>query len=407
MALYEVVLPELGEGVLEGEVQKWLVSSGDWIQEDQALVEVMTDKAMVEVPSPVSGRVQELKIKAGQVCSVGHTLALVEIKEKEKEVQAKQESAEETAAFDKDEKTLDRDESSEFVESKSSVRALPMVRKKAQEWGVNLNSIQGTGLAGRITLEDLKKARPSKPAVQPSGGFSIPVEGEESRIPLKGVRKKIAEKMQLSKNVIPHFTLMEQARVEELCRLKDQSKKLHPDIKITYLSFIIKILHRCLLDFPELNAGIDSQSEEIVYKKYYNIGVAVDTPKGLLVPVVKGVDQKSVIDISKEVSELAERARNSKITVDEMKGATITVTNIGSIAGQWATPIINPPETAILGMYRISTNPVWDGSCFQPVRTMNFSLTADHRLIDGALSARFMSQFVERVEKPSLILIDG
>ena len=408
-----ITMPDLGEGVIEGEVQKWFVSPGDLVQEDQVLVEVMTDKAVMEVPSSVSGRVKELKVQKGQTCPVGEALLILETSDEVKDVQSKKKKpSSEVQIRDKEdlitEKNVQQDSSP--LESELKVLAVPLVRKKAKEWGIDLNTIKGTGLAGRVTLEDLKKVKPQvsvesdRPALS---GFSVPSEGPESRVSLKGVRKKIAEKMQLSKNVIPHFTLMDQASVEELYRLKNQSKNLYPDVKVTYLSFIMKILYQCVLDFPEFNASIDSHSEEIVYKKYYNFGVAVDTPKGLLVPVVRDVDRKSVVEISRDIVELAQRARDSKITVDEMKGATITITNIGSISGQWATPIINPPEVSILGMYRVFEQPVWKGGSFQPVRTMNFSLTSDHRLIDGAVAARFMSQFIERVENPSLILLEN
>ena len=335
-----ITMPDLGEGVVEGEVQKWFVSPGDLIQEDQVLVEVMTDKAVVEVPSSVSGRVKELKIEKGQSCPVGEALLIVETSEKVKDISKNQkEPADVQQIKDEEEDIKKGREDSPSLESKLKVLAVPLVRRKAKEWGIDLNTIKGTGLSGRVTLDDLKKVKPQTlvesgpPAL---GGFSVPSEGPESRVSLKGIRKKIADKMQLSKNVIPHFTLMDQASVEELYRLKNQSKSLYPDVKVTYLSFIMKILYQCVLDFPEFNASIDSHSEEIVYKKYYNFGVAVDTPKGLLVPVVKDVDRKSVVEISRDIVELAQRARDSKVTVDEMKGATITITNIGSISGQWA-----------------------------------------------------------------------
>ena len=409
---YPIAMPDLGEGVVEGEVQKWFVSPGDPIQEDQVLVEVMTDKAVVEVPSSVSGRVKELKIKKGQTCPVGEALLIVETSDEVKDVQKNQEEpADELNKMDvEDDLMTEKKAQQNLVLSELNVQAVPLVRRKAKEWGIDLNAVKGTGLAGRVTLEDLKKTKPQtvlesdRPVLS---GFSVPSEGPESRIPLKGIRKKIADKMQLSKNVIPHFTLMDQAVVEELYQLKNQSKNLYPDVKVTYLSFIMKILYQCILDFPEFNASIDSHSEEIVYKQYYNFGVAVDTPKGLLVPVVRDVDRKSVVEISRDIVGLAQRARDSKITVDEMKGATITITNIGSISGQWATPIINPPEVSILGMYRVFEQPVWKEDRFQPMRTMNFSLTSDHRLIDGAIAARFMSRFIERVENPSLILLES
>lgn len=397
---YPILMPDLGEGVVEGELKQWRVSIGDDILEDDIVAEVLTDKASLEIPSAVSGRVKEVKIQEGQMCSVGQPLLILERKNTDKK---------------KKEYLI----SQELPVEKSSILATPIVRKWAQDHHIDLKKITGTGLAGRITLKDVQSVTPSKNFVSSKdmsenkvlskkiGGFSVPCLGPEERKPLRGIRKKIAQNMQASKNVIPHFTLMDQARVENLFQLRAQAKKLYPDIKITYLSFIMKILYGNVKEFPEFNSSIDDCNEEIVYKKYFNFGFATDTSRGLLVPVIKDVDKKNIIQISREIKELSDRARHAKITVDEMNGATITITNIGSIAGQWATPIINPPEVAILGMYRMMDSPVFDGERFKPVKTMGFSITSDHRIIDGALAARFMSQFIERVENPSLILIEG
>lgn len=420
MSFHSVLMPDLGEGVLEGEIQKLLVRVGDQVQEDQALLEVMTDKASVEIPSPSAGKIKELKIKVGENCPIGKTLIVLETFDNKKTSEKKENSSKvkkeifiekkESSPKVKEEISDKKDES--FQESNSldqtSFLAVPAVRKKAKELGIDLKNVQGTGLSHRITMKDLEKLIPSSPSSPASQeGISIPINENQKRIPLKGVRKKIAAQMQLSKATIPHFTLMDQAHVESLYKLKNQSQKLYPDVKITYLPFIMKILHHCLIEFPELNASIDSKNQEIVYKTNFNFGIATDTPRGLLVPVIKNIDQKNIIQICKEIVELSGKARNSKIDLADMQDATITITNMGSIAGRWATPIINPPEVCILGMYRMFENPVWKNESFHPVRTMNFSLTCDHRLIDGALAARFMSRFVENIENPSLILIEG
>ena len=394
-----VVMPELGEGVIEGELQKWCVKEGDSIKEDDIIAEVTTDKASVEIPSTVSGQVKELKFKVGDTCPVGEVLLTVEGGKKENKT--KSEST--TAVFTQ---TKTQEEISPKPEINSDhILATPLVRKLAQKHSIDLNQIKGTGLSGRITLDDLPipKDTSTDPVATPVHNTK-PI-GLEEKKPLKGVRKKIAEKMTLSKQVIPHFTVMESASVEELIQLRKKAKEIYPDVKITYLSFIMKILYNCLLEFPEFNASITDN--EIIYKKYFHFGFATDTPRGLLVPVVRDVDKKSIVQISRDIKELSDKARSAKISVDEMQGATITITNMGSIAGEWATPIINPPEVCILGMYRMFDRPVWKNNAFYPEKTMNFSVTSDHRLIDGAVSARFIMQFVERVSNPSLILIEN
>ena len=284
----------------------------------------------------------------------------------------------------------------------------------AKEIGVSLNQIKGSGLAGRITKEDVLKYKDKagglegKPvSVNQVSGFSIPQEEGQERQALKGIRKKIADKMQLSKAVIPHFTLMDSADVEQLDKVKNSVKNMLKDqeIKVTYLSFVMKALLQTIKEFPELNAGIDDFSKEVVLKKYYNFGFAADTPRGLLVPVIKDVDKKSLLEISQEIQNLAERARTGNISPDDMNGGTITITNIGSLGGEYATPIINAPEVAILGMYRLYIKPHWDGTTFKPQKTMNFSLTCDHRLIDGAVSARVLKYFIHKIENPLNIFI--
>lgn len=392
-----VVMPELGEGVVEGELQKWCVKEGDFVKEDDIIAEVMTDKASVEVPSTVSGQVKELKFKDGDICPVGAVLLTVEGSSKNKQ---KPSSAETSPPVQTQTNTKSESDATD------SVLATPLVRKLAQKHSIDLRQIKGTGLSGRITLDDLPLPKETTiSSSQAATPTSPPAMGLEERKPLKGVRKKIAEQMTLSKQTIPHFTVMESASVEELIKLRQKAKDIYPNEKITYLSFIMKILYNCLLEFPEFNASITS--DEIIYKKYFHFGCAVDTPRGLLVPVVRDVDKKSIVQISRDIKELSDKTRTAHITVDEMKGATITITNMGSIAGQWASPIINPPEVCILGMYRMFDKPVWKNGSFYPEKTMNFSITCDHRLIDGAVAARFILQFAERVSNPSLILIEN
>ena len=437
-----IKLPELGEGVTEGELVKWLVSEGDTIQTDQPVAEVMTDKAAMEVPSPLDGVVEGFSAKEGETIQVGDTLLTIKsLSDEKKEVSSQGISQKEDTqdvtelsegvsklkgispvkSLEEDShaqvnNVADEQKNQQDIPLADGVLATPITRRLARELAVDLNQVQGTGLAGRVTKEDVlkysdKKSGGTLPAHIPSSaiasGFSIPVEGQQERTPLKGIRKKIAEKMQLSKTVIPHFTLLESADVEQLDKVKNSVKEMlkEKEIKITYLSFVMKALLHTIKEFPMLNAGIDDFLKEVVIKKYYNIGFAVDTPRGLLVPVVKDVDKKSLSEVSFEIQNLAEKARVGNIQPEDMSGGTITITNIGSLGGEYATPIINAPEVAILGMYRLYIKPHWDGSSFQPKKTMNFSLTCDHRLIDGAVSARVLKSFIHKIENPLNLFI--
>ena len=225
---------------------------------------------------------------------------------------------------------------------------------------------------------------------------------------MRGIRKKIAENMQMSKHVIPHFTLMEEARADELMKLRSQAKSAGEKygVKVTYMPFIMKALIATCREFPMFNASIDDAAQEIVYKKYFNLGFAADTPNGLMVPVIKNADQKTLLEVSKDINELGAKARDGKLALEEMKGATITVTNIGSVGGLYATPIINHPEVAIFGMYKIQERPIFVGDQVKKAHFMNFTITCDHRLIDGAVAANFMKAFVSRIENPSHLMLD-
>jgi len=454
MAIKNILLPELGEGVTEGELIKWLVSEGDSIQMDQAIAEVMTDKASMEVPAPLDGVVESFLVKEGSSIQVGAPLLSLKIEstkpssEKNSNLASKvktEESSEASKESVLKNTDLTNPVTSGVVQSKESVSkntdlstvvpsvldktnntppllddnedilATPFTRRLAKELGVSLKEIQGSGLAGRITKEDVMKHSGSisrsplsaTRSMDSFSGFSIPQEELQERQALKGIRKKISDKMQLSKKVIPHFTLLDSADVEQLEELKNAIKEMLKErqIKVTYLSFVMKALLHTIKEFPLLNAGIDDFSNEIVTKHYYNIGFAVDTPRGLLVPVVKDVDKKSLAEVSFEIQTLAEKARLGTIQPDDMSGGTITITNIGSLGGEYATPIINAPEVAILGMYRLQVKPQWDGQVFQPRKTMNFSLTCDHRLIDGAVSARVLKSFIKKLKNPLNLFI--
>lgn len=432
MAIQTVNLPDIGEGVTEGELVQWLVQVGDQVEEDQPIAEVMTDKATVEVPTPYSGTVKELKAKEGDIVPI--ETALLELDAAGSAVVSKKTSAaaETIVATPAAPPRTAPQPVSAASESngagmdvyppvaESSVLATPSTRRLAREVQVDINLVQGSGLADRVTREDILQAKnqgvvapaqPSVPAVAPTiprPAYNSTNEQLEERVALRGIRRKIAKQMQMAKQIIPHFTLMEEANVTELVKLRGEAKitaEKH-GIKITYLPFVMKALIATCREFPMLNASIDDANEEIVYKKYFNIGFAADTPNGLVVPVIKNADQKTVLQISQEIMDLASRAKQGKLKSEEMKGATVTITNIGSIGGTYATPIINHPEVGILGMYKIQDKPILKDGKFRAAKIMNFTITADHRLIDGAVAAHFLSGFIKRIEHPSNLILD-
>lgn len=442
MATQNVKLPDIGEGVVEGELVKWLVKIGDQVKADQPVAEVMTDKATVEVPTPYAGVVKELKFKEGDVIPIETVIAVLDsdgagAAKSESKPAAKPAAAPAPQAMAAKATMPSMHEaigsramsgagataSADFYPpaADSRVLATPATRRLAREMNVDINQLKGTGMAGRVTREDVMQGKGgatggmSAPATArmpmmdvPKPAFVSQPGAAEERVPLRGVRKKIAENMQMAKHVIPHFTLMEEARVDLLVQMRNQAKEAAGKygVKVTYLPFIMKALIATCREFPMFNASMDDQAAEIVYKKYFNVGFAADTPTGLMVPVVKNADFKTVLQISQEVQQLADKARAGKLSIDDMKGATITVTNIGSVGGLYATPIINHPEVAILGMYKIQDKPIWTGEKFKRGQVMNFTITCDHRLIDGAVAANFMKAFVARIENPSQLMLD-
>lgn len=427
----DIKLPELGEGVTEGELVKWLVKSGDSVKADQAIAEVLTDKATVEVPTPVAGVVKDLKFKSGDVVKVGSTMITLlggaqapAGAQREVPAAAHANFAAAHAPIQSSTSTVAAAQpalGSIFPPvADSKVLATPATRRLAREMNVDINSLGGSGLAGRVTREDVLSAKGTAPAsstakAPTTGGISIPkpsyqspAGAAEERVPLIGIRKKIAENMQRSKLVIPHFTIMDEAKVDAMVTLRESLKE-HAEkqgTKITYLPIVMKALIATIREFPQFNASIDDAAGEIVYKKYFNLGFAADTPNGLVVPVIKNADQKSIMEISKEILDLSKRARDGKLKPDEMKGATITVTNIGSIGGTYATPVINHPEVAILGMYKIDEKPVIKNGQLTAIKVMNYTMTADHRLIDGAVAAKFLASFIGRIENPGKLLVE-
>jgi pyruvate dehydrogenase E2 component (dihydrolipoamide acetyltransferase) len=450
MAIQEVKLPDIGEGVTEGELVKWLVKSGDRVAADQPVAEVLTDKATVEIPTPIAGVVKVLLRKEGDIIPIETAMLSLETGEigDVKKVASPPPKTPQVSSQSLSVSPMDQglnvatgsvkspgdlalsvlSASPDIYPPVADFRTLatPGTRRLARESGVDINNISGSGQLGRVTREDVVKAKnmtsgvgatvAGRPTVvghvkesniqRPS--YQGPLGAPEERIPLRGIRKKIAENLQLAKQIVPHFTLMEEVDVTELVKFREQAKSVGDKVgvKVTYLPFVMKALIATIRKYPMFNASIDDATSEVVYKNYFNIGFAADTPNGLLVPVIKNANQKTILDLSREISELAGQARDGKLPLESMKGATITITNIGSVGGVYATPIINHPEVAILGMYKISDRPLWKNNQWVPAKFMNYTITCDHRLIDGAVAANFMRDFAARIESPSQLMLE-
>ena len=431
MAIFEFKLPDIGEGIHEGEIVKWHIQSGDVVEEDQIIVDVQNDKAVVEIPSPVAGKVVDVKVSEGTVSVVGDVLVTFEVAGEgnvSNETQAATTSAPATqTAQPASTPAVASAPAPAPAPADKKVLATPSVRKFAREKGVAISQVNGTGKNSRVTKDDVlafAAGGATAPAVVAESAASeatttttttaavssVVVEGArvEERVPLKGIRKAIANAMVKSMYTAPHVTIMDEVDVTQLVALRKKAKPLaeQKGVKLTYLPFIVKTLVAAARQFPVLNASIDDEKNEIVYKKYYNIGIATDTDNGLLVPVVADADRKSIWSIAAEIKDLAARGREGKLAVNEMKGSTITITNIGSAGGMFFTPVINHPEVAILGTGRISEKPVVKNGEVTVASVMALSLSFDHRIIDGATAQHFINYMKQLLEDPQLLVME-
>jgi pyruvate dehydrogenase E2 component (dihydrolipoamide acetyltransferase) len=445
---YEFKFPDIGEGLTEGEIVRWLVKEGDEIKEGQPLVEVETDKALAEIPSPRTGVVLKIMAKEKEVVKVGQVIVVFgergESLEKASEPAAKpsfgvvgelEEAAPETSERaapvpeGKPEPSKPAGQKTVATPPRERALATPAVRALARELRVDINRVKGSGAEGRVTEKDVRDfaGRKEKPGevraeAPEEAEKKSPEEPKETkktrkydlygyleRLPLKGVRRSIAKAMVKSKYTAPHVTSMDQADITKLWGIREKQKLMaeKKGIKLTVLPFIIKAVIAGLKEHPYLNSTLDDENEEIVLKKYYNIGVATDTPEGLMVPVVKNANGKSVLDLSQELSELSEKARTRKIDLADLKGGSFTITNYGAIGGMYGTPIINHPEVAILGVGRIKDIPVVIDGKIEPRKILHLSLSFDHRVVDGAEAARFLNTVIGHLEDPDLILLEG
>lgn len=447
---FEFRMPDIGEGIHEGEIVKWFVKPGDKIQEDDVLCEIQNDKAVVEMPSPVEGTIEEILVEEGSVAVVGDVIIRIDAPGYENlqfkgDDHHKEDSSSTTSAQVQgtleDGKEVEKEpvkgESKEDpavdlapdTSANKRIIAMPSVRKYARTQGVDIQLVSGTGNNGRILKEDIDAYLNGGTAAEPEASVEsqdvgaesneetvstptpVNLEGEfpETREKISGIRKAIAKAMVHSKQTAPHVTLMDEVDVTALVahRKKFKEVALEKGIKLTYLPYVVKALVSTLREFPEFNRSFDDATNEIVQKHYYNIGIAADTEKGLLVPVVKHADRKSVFTISAEINELATKARDGKLSPNEMKGGSCSITNIGSAGGQWFTPVINHPEVAILGIGRISEKPIIKNGEIVGAPVLALSLSFDHRMIDGATAQNALNHLKRLLSDPELLLMEA
>jgi len=397
---YEFRLPDIGEGVAEGEVVRWLVKEGDFLKEDQPMVEVMTDKATVEIGSPRAGRVAKRMFAEGERCPVGKVLIVIDV-EGDAGQPAKPTPATAPAA-PRAEQAANTGKTGNGAASGEAVLATPATRKLARDIGVDIRGVTGSGRAGRITSDDVRAhGEGSAPAAPASR-----TQTDGVRIPFRGLRKKIAETLVRSKQTAPHVTYVEEIDCTELVALRAKLNKRGGE-KLSFLPFIIKATIAALKKFPQMNAMLDEAGGEIIQWSSFHIGLATATENGLIVPVIRDADRKSLAELGGDIERLAEATRTGKATRDELMGSTFTITSLGALGGVMATAIINPPEVAILGVHRIAKRPAVVGDQIVIRDLMNLSLSFDHRVVDGFDAAQFVAEIKRTLEAPAPLGVEA
>jgi pyruvate dehydrogenase E2 component (dihydrolipoamide acetyltransferase) len=440
----DMKLPELGENIEGGDVLRLMVKAGDAIKKDQPVLELETDKATIEVPSSIDGVVKEIKVKAGEKVKVGQTILVVEAgaeapspspAPKEAPATASQAPVPDPAPApvkrpaqvvemtrpqpspSKDMATASARHAPAAAADTSAIPAAPAARRLARELGVNIQDIQGSGPAGRISMDDVtayarRLLQAGGGAGKPAAAASLPdfsAWGAVERKPMSGVRRTTAHRLTQAWNTVPHVFQHDRADITTMEVLRKRlSKKAEAENRapITITAFLMKTLAVALKKFPQMNSSVDLAAEEIIYKQYVNLGVAVDTDRGLLVPVIRDVDQKDLGQIADEITQAAEKARTRKLSLEDMQGASMTISNLGSLGAGAFTPIVNWPEVAILGVARARMEPLFADGAFVPRLMMPLTLSYDHRVIDGADGARILRWIVEAVEQPALLWLD-
>jgi pyruvate dehydrogenase E2 component (dihydrolipoamide acetyltransferase) len=443
-SLFEFPLPDIGEGVAEGEIVEWKVKEGDAVAEDQEMVEVMTDKATVPITSPVRGTVKKIVAEAGSVVPVGAVLVQIEpaagahvpTVAAHGDGHAKPAAAKAPARTEAPTAVVAAAPAVADFQRPAGQRALatPYTRRLAREAGLDIERIEGTGEAGRVTEDDVKKraaggrAAPTKaaapapslseqvaarapaaaatPKYVPAAIASTP--GKETRVPIRGLRKKISDRMHQSKTTAAHFTYVDECDVTALVKMRSDMKEkaAKRGVKLTYMPFIAKAIVSGLQQFPSLNGVTDDAKSEFAIKHYFNFGVAVDTDQGLIVPVVKDVDKRSLLDLAHEIERVASEAREGKSKLEDLRDGTFTITNAGNIGGLFATPIINYPEAAIVGVHAIKKTPRVVGDKIEIRDVMYLSISIDHRMNDGAIGARFMNHVIGLLQDPAALFLE-
>ena len=431
MAKHVFKFPDVGEGIHEGQLVEWFISVGDTVKEDQPICNVETDKAVVGIPSPVEGKILELHGEPGELIFVGNPLVTFDREGGAEEAPAAAEAPAPAAHAAAPASHLGGQLNTPTAPAVApagnvrpqDVRATPHTRALARQLGVDITTVAGTGRSGRITDEDVEaaarggapvaqaaapKAAAPQAAPMPSVPAPTPIQtgdGPVERVQLSFLRRKIAEQMRLSTERLVHVTHVDEADVTDLFATYKEAKAVlkEKDIKLTPLAYFVKAIVSCLKEFPIFNSSFDQATGELIYKKYYNIGLAVDTPEGLVVPVVKDADRKDIATIATEIRDLSSRARERSLQIDEMKGGTFTISNIGSIGGIHATPVINHPESAIIALHTIEDRPAVHNGELCIRKKMYISISFDHQIIDGADAARFMRTLVELVSNPTYL----
>jgi len=395
---FEFKLPDLGEGITEVELRKWLVKEGERVAEHQAVAEVETDKAVVEVPTPRAGIISRIHCPEGETAKVGEIL--LTIAEAGDAAVTPRRSVGIVGVLPE----AEEEEAGPAVKETSEVLATPLVRKLARERGIDLTSIRGSGPRGSITPEDLDRG-----AVQSQPQVAADRFGPVERLPLRGLRRTIARNVIASQRATAFVSGMEEADITELWGLREreqhevESRGMH----LTFMPFFIKAAQHALREHPYLNAAIDDATETIILKRHYHFGIAVETPDGLLVPVIRDVDKKSILELAVEIHELGNKSRERTINIEELKGSSFTITNYGHFGGTFATPIINWPDVAILGCGRISERPWVHKGEIAIRKILPLALTFDHRVTDGADAALFLGKVVRYLEDPALLFIES
>ena len=395
---YEFKLPDLGEGMTEGEIVHWLVKDGDILTQDQPMVEVMTDKATVEIATPHAGRVLERRFKEGERCPVGQVLIVIEVLAETDKTPAVADSA--------------KTPSPASEAAGGGVLATPATRRLAREMSVDLARVKGSGPGGQITIADIRAAKVGTQSDeafdnQPTPGISTASSGDV-RIPFRGVRRMIAEHMVLTQRQVAQFTYVEEIDCTELVELRDKAERrlAGHGVKLTYLTFFVKAAVEALRKHPQLNATLDEPAGEIVQRREYHIGIAAQTPEGLMVPVIRHADRRSLLDLARELDRLGVAAKNGRVSPRDLGGSTFTITSLGTLGGIVATPIVNYPEVAILAIHKIAKRPVVVDDKIVIRDMMNLSLSVDHRLVDGYDAATFVAEVKASLETPGLIFLD-